>query len=196
MGRSQPRGFLIPPGLFVSRLDQPPTQRQLVPMPDLAEPPPTTQPARRTWFTAETAADAARKSHAATSARNRIKTAALAAFNPEPQPPQDTRLALLSEQIARTRDALNGDDLEPHHRAALLRALCELLDKERIAKGEPLPGSRRPAPAGKTMAAAPAPARGPWVPEALPDPAPVAAAAPVLELPAAPARPMGWEYDG
>lgn len=53
------------------------------------------------------------------------------------------RLALLAEQITRTRKALNGR-LQPHHRAALLRALCELLDQQRIARGEPLPGSRRP----------------------------------------------------
>jgi hypothetical protein len=90
---------------------------------------------------------------------------------------------------------LNTGKLEPKDRAQLVRALCGLLDQQRIAKGEPLPGSRRPAPMSKTMAAAPPTARGPWVPEALPDPAPVVAAAPVLELPAAPVRPMGWEYD-
>ena len=53
------------------------------------------------------------------------------------------RLGLLDEQITRTRDALNRK-LAPQHRAALLRALCDLLDQQRIARGEPLPGSLKP----------------------------------------------------
>ena len=36
--------------------------------------------------------------------------------------------------------------LEPKDRAQLIRGLCGLLDQLRIARGEPLPGSRKPAP--------------------------------------------------
>jgi hypothetical protein len=50
---------------------------------------------------------------------------------------------MLNEQITLTRASLNGDDLEPKDRAQLIRGLCGLLDQLRIAKGEPLPGSRR-----------------------------------------------------
>lgn len=100
-------------------------------------------------------------------------------------PCPDERLSLLAEQITRTRDALNSDKLEPHHRAALLRALCELLDKERIAQGKPLPGSLKPPSAPRLK-------RGPS--SVLVD---EVQAAPVIEQPAAvvPARPLGWEYD-
>ena len=145
---------------------------------------------KRTWFTAETAVQAARKSHAPTSARNRVKAAAMSATEPDDDSPQDTRLILLAEQIARTRDALNGDDLEPHHRAALLRALCELLDKERIAQGKPLPGSRRPAPEGRSRG------RPESLPPSAPGAGPVAAVPVSPAVSAAPARPLGWEYDG
>lgn len=98
-----------------------------------------------------------------------------------PIEPDGERLDLLAEQITLTRKALNEDVLLAHHRAALLRALCDLLDQQRIARGEPLPGSRRPAPEGKRQVVASA---GPWVP------------GPVAPAPAPPARPLGWEYDG
>lgn len=57
----------------------------------------------------------------------------------------DYVLELIQEEIIATRAALKAK-LEPHHRAALLRALCDLLDRRRIARGEPLPGSLRPTP--------------------------------------------------
>lgn len=77
---------------------------------------------------------------------------------PEPPPVTataipDERVALVQEQIAHTRAALNGK-LEPNHRAALNRSLCELMDRERILRGEPLPGSRKPS--GKLDRPAPA----------------------------------------
>lgn len=59
--------------------------------------------------------------------------------------PSDERLLLVQRQITLTRDTLEGK-LEPKDRAQLLRALCGLLDRERILRGEPLPGSRKPAP--------------------------------------------------
>ena len=98
--------------------------------------------------------------------------------------PPDERLELLTEQIKLTRKALNASDLEPKDRAQLVRALCGLLDQQRIAKGEPLPGSKRPAPERATKARE----AGAWL--ALSDPAPLALA----ETPT-PARPLGWEYE-
>ena len=95
----------------------------------------------------------------------------------------DFRLALLSEQIALTRDSLNSPKLEPKDRAQLVRALCGLLDQQRIAKGEPLPGSKRPAPERATKARE----AGAWL--AVSDPPAAQAETP------APARPLGWEYD-
>lgn len=61
-----------------------------------------------------------------------------------PDPTQDARLALLDRQIELTRISLEVPDLEPKDRAQLVRALCGLLDQQRIAKGQPLPGSLRP----------------------------------------------------
>ena len=90
---------------------------------------------------------------------------------------------MLTEQIKLTRKALNASDLEPKDRAQLVRALCGLLDQQRIAKGEPLPGSKRPAPERATKARE----AGAWL--ALSDPPAVLAETP------APARPLGWEYD-
>lgn len=115
---------------------------------------------------------------------------------PQVEPQTDDRLTLLVEQITRTRVSLNDDDcdycdkckrsgLQPHHRAALLRALCELLDQQRIARGEPLPGSRRPAQErapSASSAARPLPmVPQPVQPVAQPDPSGV--------------KPLGWEYD-
>lgn len=95
-------------------------------------------------FNSQTAREAALKRHKVE--RLRVEEADRILANPPTAPTQDQRLGLLEEQIARTRIALNTDDLQAHHRAALLRALCDLLDQQRIARGEPLPGSRRPAP--------------------------------------------------
>jgi hypothetical protein len=84
-----------------------------------------------------------------------VAQAAPVAPLPQPSPPINQELAplkldterfdLLNEQIKLTRTALNKPDLEPRDRAQLVRALCGLLDQLRIAKGEPLPGSRKPA---------------------------------------------------
>jgi predicted transcriptional regulator len=57
--------------------------------------------------------------------------------------PTVNRVALVAEQIVRTRKMLNSE-LEPRERAQLLCALDKLLDRERILAGLPLPGSRRP----------------------------------------------------
>src|SRR6516162_11538194 len=54
------------------------------------------------------------------------------------------RLRLLAEQIALTRDVLNGKSVEHKDRAALLRALTGLLEQERIWSGRPLPGTLKP----------------------------------------------------
>lgn len=53
------------------------------------------------------------------------------------------RLQMMCEQIAHTRRVLNGK-LAPRDRAQLLLALDRLLERERILRGIPLPGSRRP----------------------------------------------------
>lgn len=66
-----------------------------------------------------------------------------------------TELAIVDEQIALTREALNDKTpfckecerpaLQPHHRAQLLNALNNLLDRRRILLGRPLPGTNKPA---------------------------------------------------
>ena len=94
---------------------------------------------RFTWTSAQASA-AARRKHELERIRKGSAQLALAHI---PQTAPDERIVLLAEQIARTRMTLNGD-LEPQHRAALLRALCDLLDQQRIARGEPLPGSLKP----------------------------------------------------
>ena len=140
-------------------------------MPELLEPPPAhvKTPFR---FTRENAREFALKGNA-------IRWSQLAI---------DERVAMLNEQITLTRASLNGDDLEPKDRAQLIRGLCGLLDQLRIAKGEPLPGSRRPAredtrrPRGLVAA--------PEVVQSMPAPA-----QPAPQPAPAPARPMGWEYD-
>lgn len=122
-------------------------------MPDVLEQPVAQPSPKRSWFTAANAAEMARRSHAPTSARFRAKPEP----EPSPQPaiaqPQDDRLELLQEQIILTRAALNRRDLEPKDRAQLIRGLCGLLDQQRIARGEPLPGSRRPRPEPKPVIA-------------------------------------------
>lgn len=134
-------------------------------------------------FTSETAAQAARKRHEA----DRIRKEEIDRLAQPPEPAlTDERLALLDEQIKLTRLTLNSAKMEPHHRAALVRALCALLNEQRIAKGEPLPGSRRPKEDGRRGASAG------WI-ELQP-------ALPGAQLPATvsqvqPARPMGWEYE-
>jgi hypothetical protein len=77
---------------------------------------------------------------------------------------QCERLALVLEQIALARDTLSGK-LEAKDRAQMLRALCGLLDRERILRGEPLPGSLKPwagKPARRVFSD-PLPAPGPAV---------------------------------
>jgi hypothetical protein len=101
----------------------------------------------------------------------------------------DERLVLLAEQIARTRKALNQDDLQGKDRAALLRALCSLLDQQRIARGEPLPGSRRPKDVAPQVARP-----GAWIVDAEPMPVPAPISEAVRQpqdvvLPVAPSQP-------
>lgn len=116
-------------------------------MPEVLEPTTQTRPKPKPFFTKANASEYAKKGNAirwASPARLRIaKITEPATSLPIASP--DERLELLQEQIDRTRVTLNGK-LEPQHRAALLRALCDLLDQQRIARGEPLPGSRKPAP--------------------------------------------------
>lgn len=57
--------------------------------------------------------------------------------------PHTERVELVREQIARTREILNGE-LEPKERAALLLGLDRLMDRERILAGIPSPGAYRP----------------------------------------------------
>src|SRR5688572_25786639 len=73
-------------------------------------------------------------------------------------PAADVReeLEIVEEQISCARDALNDKtpwcpvcerpELQPHHRAQLLKSLDTLLNRKRILLGRPLPGSRKPAP--------------------------------------------------
>jgi hypothetical protein len=76
----------------------------------------------------------------------------------EPIDSESPRLALLAEQITLTRDKLNKERMEPHHRAALLRALTGLLEQERIWSGRPLPGTLKPRqPDAKVAAPLPQP---------------------------------------
>lgn len=88
----------------------------------------------------------------------------------------DDRWELVTEQINLTRATLNRKSLEPKDRAQLLRALCGLLDRERILRGEPLPGSLKPS-SGRPKEAAPP---GAWLADEQP-------AAPRILPPAAPA---------
>ena len=97
------------------------------------------------------------------------------------RPPTDTterltdeRLNLLDEQSKLTRKALNEPDLAPKDRAQLVRALCGLLDQQRIARGEPLPGSRKPAPETTQRRVAPHQAAPVPVPAPVPEPAEIA----------------------
>jgi len=113
-------------------------------MPDVAVEP---QPAKRGFFTKANASEYARK---ANDVRWHSPQSLPVPVIPQPEIPSpvpvDTeRLSLLVEQITLTRASLNSKSLEPKDRAQLVRALCGLLDQQRIARGEPLPGSRRPA---------------------------------------------------
>jgi hypothetical protein len=138
-GRSTPCGTFLALGIDARR-----RRITLGVMPDVIEPAtkrPVPERLKPFAFTAESAALAGKLSGEARRRRKRPKP-----LPPPDTPPssQDERLGLIAEQIARTRDALNGNRLQPHHRAALLRALCDLLDQQRIARGEPLPGSLKP----------------------------------------------------
>jgi hypothetical protein len=111
--------------------------------------------------------------------RNLPPAPALAVASP------DERLALVVEQIGLTRKALNNG-CDPKDRAQLLRGLCALLDRERILRGEPLPGSRKPAP--ERVQRQTEVVLQPTL--ATPQPiTPQPVAQPVVT------KPLGWEYD-
>lgn len=120
-------------------------------------------------FTRENARDFARRANLVRWSRPRT---------PPPQPipePQSTetksaisrQLELVREQIDLTRRILNAQDrrlgccptckrpfgMEVSHRAQLLRALNDMLDRERILLGIPLPGQLKPRPAPVTQPA-------------------------------------------
>lgn len=180
-------------------------------MPDLAEvapdSPPTAQPQRKPpfRFTRDNAREFSAKANAARWSRpqaerdNHASPEVLTAAVPVPD-----YIARRLERVRAQCDLIDDRITEELSKRQpdgqrlnwLAAASARLEEQEQKLSGRPGPGSRRPAAVGKTMAAAPAPARGPWVPEALPDPAPVVVVAPVIDVPAAPARPMGWEYDG
>ena len=118
-------------------------------MPDVLNPPASTKPAKRGFFTAENAAKYAALAHAAR------RQQAIAATNPEPvvipqqiAPPADNfitrKLARVREQIERV-EALLDDADEPQAVDRFCNALTRLYELERILSGRPLPGSRRPA---------------------------------------------------
>jgi hypothetical protein len=154
-------------------------------MPDVLEAPPAKSPLpeclRPFAFTSETAAKAARKRHEAD--RNRQAESDRIAQPPKPAL-IDERLALLDEQIALTRGSLNAVKLAPKDRAQLVRALCGLLDQQRIARGEPLPGSRRPREEGSGR-------------RSRSEAALLIEDAQVVMTPSSsvPVLPAGWEYD-
>lgn len=165
------------------------------PMPDLLESPPF--PARslanlRPYDHARAKAAGAKSAQVR---RERAKARLLAAIaNHVTQVAEpDERLTLIAEQIARTRKALNVNDLPGHHRAALLRSLCALMEQQRIARGEPLPGSRRPREDGDRGGR-----RSRMDSALLIEEAPVQVQSTTIVQPPAPvqpSRPMGWEYD-
>jgi hypothetical protein len=95
-------------------------------------------------FNSQTASQAARRKHELDKLRAEEAKRMPVAMPANDK--QDYRLELLSEQIALTRASLLKSNLEPKDRAQLIRGLCGLLDQQRIARGEPLPGSRRPKP--------------------------------------------------
>lgn len=129
-------------------------------MPDLLEQPsqPAVNPryAGLRPFNSQTAREAAYKRFRLERERlERAEQAARMQAKPDQPSTQDLRIALIDEQIALARATLNDTKLDwcpacergglnIKDRAALLRALCGLLEQQRIARGEPLPGSRRP----------------------------------------------------
>lgn len=108
---------------------------------------PPLKPRRPNTFTTANAREMAAKALAARIAnRNRPP--------PQPEPPKHDQTAgqplnplygLVLAEIERVRETLEGK-LDPKDRAQLVRALDLLLDRERIYRDRPLPGSRRPAP--------------------------------------------------
>ena len=93
--------------------------------------------------------------------------------------PIPLRLALIEEQIARTRIRLNSDDITDKDRAALLRAIDALIERERILRQ--IPGPPKCAPARATRMALPDPVIPPSC-----GPAPTSNSVPVP-----PANPLG-----
>ena len=74
-------------------------------------------------------------------------------LNPRPHPYRipsnaeraiSAQLAIVSEQIKLTRNVLNQETIEHHHRAQLLKALNTLLDRQRILLNVPSPGTLKP----------------------------------------------------
>jgi hypothetical protein len=59
--------------------------------------------------------------------------------------PDKPLLALVLTEVDRVRVELEGK-LKPEVRAKLICALDKLLDRERVLRDRPLPGSRRPGP--------------------------------------------------
>lgn len=119
-------------------------------------------------FTPSAAVIAGKRSGEARRARAAARLAALNA-PPAPTPPLppdavpaavNAQLALVAAQIRNTCAVLDRVaphhcrhcgkpsgavlDMEPHHRAALLRALDSLLDRQRVLLGIPMPGSLKP----------------------------------------------------
>jgi len=144
-----------------------------------------------------------RRQHAAILAGKPISLPVLPPVN-QVERTTNAQLDLVANQIKRTRDVLNDNDyryceqcerggVEPQHRAQLLKALDVLLDRQRVLLGIPLPGSRRPAPEGSARHAR----AGAWLVDAPPEiqVAPVAESPAFHVEPAAPSRPIGWEYD-
>ena len=163
-------------------------------MPDVLEPPThrTLPPAARPFiFTQATASAAGKRSGAVRRAAELQRL--LTQIPPQQRPPDlsvqqciNGQLELVEEQIALTRTVLNDvrtdycehcerGGIEPHHRAQLLKALDCLLDRQRKLLMIPEPGPQKPRQ-DRSL--------------------PTIDLQPMLsDAPAAPVKPMGWEYD-
>lgn len=98
-------------------------------------------------FTAQTGAEAGKRSGLARRERSYLK----ATFDKPPsvdkvQAELNHQAKLVKQQIELTVNALNGKDGEVTHsnRAALLKALDTLLDRQRVLLNVPDPGTNRP----------------------------------------------------
>lgn len=131
-------------------------------------------------FTAENAADMARRATLARIRGRQAEQAELAGI------PRETleELEIVEEQIACTRKELNDRTpacvccerpaLQPHHRAQLLKALDALLERRRKLTGRFSPGTLRPQDKPKSpsrqVESDPQPTPVPCVPESSPGP--------------------------